>query len=221
MRQNAIAKFDKKTEQITTWDVPAPHNTLRNRVTMLTTPSPQGIVWFVTVGSGRTCWVHGLDSKTGKITSIHVPAFIYGLEVAADGNLFFFSISDGLIGEVNTKTGVTTKYPTPTPDSGPRRGEVTADGKVWFAEFRAGNIGVFDRQTRQIREYPVPIPFADPYDVVMDANGEVWSGGMLSDYVYRLNPSTGNIVKYLLPTVNVNIRRIDVDRSARPNCLGR
>jgi len=37
------------------------------------------------------------------------------------------------------------------------------------------------------------------------------------DGVYRLNPATSKIIKYLLPTVNVNIRRIDVDRSPTPN----
>lgn len=216
MRQNAIAKFDKKTEKITTWNVPAPHNTLRTRVTMLTTPSAAGMVWFVTVGSSPTSWVHGLDSKTGKITSYHVPAFIYGLEATADGNLFFFSIRDGVIGEVDTKTGKTTLFQPPTAASGPRRGEVAADGRVWFGEFRGGNIGMFDRQSQTFREWPLPVPFADPYDVVADANGDVWTGGMLTDYVFRLNPATGEVTKFLLPTVNVNIRRIDVDRSAKP-----
>jgi streptogramin lyase len=217
MRQNAIVKFDKKTERLTMYHTPAPHNTLNNRITMLTTPSPQGKVWWVTVGTSRKAWVHGLDIKSGEIKSIEVPAFIYGLEAAPDGNLFFFSLSDGVIGEVDTTTGETTLHKPPTPNSGPRRGEIAADGKVWFAQFRAGRIGMFDRATSVIKEWVLDVPYADPYDVVLDRHGDVWAAGMLTDYVFRLNPDTGQITKYLAPTVNMNVRRIDVDGGERPS----
>jgi streptogramin lyase len=216
MRQNAILKFDKQSEQITTYHTPAPHNTLHNRITMLTTPSPDGMVWWVTVGSSPTAWVHGLNTKTGDIKSIDVPAFIYGLEATAEGNLVFFSLAGGVMGEIDTRTGVTTLHQPPTPNSGPRRGEVAADGRVWFAEFRAGNIGMFDPETQAIQEWPLGVPYADPYDVDLDARGHVWSGGMLTDYVFRLDPASGEVTKYLAPTVNMNVRRIVVDRAPQP-----
>jgi streptogramin lyase len=53
--------------------------------------------------------------------------------------------------------------------------------------------------------------------VVVDAKGDVWTAGMLTDYVFRLNPETGKITKFLAPTINMNVRRIDVDRSAQPS----
>ncbi len=217
MRQNAIVKFDKKTEKLTMYHTPAAHNTLHNRITMLTTPSPAGKVWWVTVGTSRTAWVHGLDIKSGEIKSIEVPAFIYGLEAASDGNLFFFSLADGVIGEVDTTTGKTTLHKPPTPNSGPRRGEIGQDGKVWFAQFRAGRIGMFDRATSAIKEWVLDVPYADPYDVVLDRHGDVWAAGMLTDYVFRLNPQSGQITKYLAPTVNMNVRRIDVDGAEKPS----
>ena len=193
MRQNMIVKFDKKTEKLTTWHTPKEHNTIHNRITMLTTPSADGKVWWVTVGSARTAWVHGLDQKTGEIRSIHVPAFIYGLEALHDGNLVFFSLSDGVVGEVNTKTGETTLFKPPTPNSGPRRGEVDSQGRVWFAQFRAGKVGTLDRKTGVISEWPLGVPYADPYDVDLDRDGNVWTAGMLTDYVFKLNPNTGAV----------------------------
>ena len=217
MRQNAIVKFDKKTEKMTMWHTPKEHNTLHNRITMLTTPTADGKVWWVTVGSSPTAWVHGLDVKTGAIKSIHVPAFIYGLESTPDGNLVFFSLANGVVGEIDTTTGVTTLHKPPTPDSGPRRGEVDEQGRVWFAQFRAGKVGLLDRTTKAIKEWTMPVRYADPYDVVVDAKGDVWTAGMLTDYVFRLNPETGKITKFLAPTINMNVRRIDVDRSAQPS----
>jgi virginiamycin B lyase len=216
MRQNMIVKFDKKTEKLTTWHTPKEHNTIHNRITMLTTPTADGKVWWVTVGSARTAWVHGLDQKTGEIRSIHVPAFIYGLEALLDGNLVFFSLSDGVVGEVNTKTGETTLFKPPTPNSGPRRGEVDSQGRVWFAQFRAGKVGTLDRKTGVISEWPMGVPYADPYDVDLDRNGNVWTAGMLTDYVFKLDPNTGAVTKYLAPTVNMNVRRIAVDKGEKP-----
>lgn len=216
MRQNAIIKFDQRTEQTTVYHTPKEHNTIHNRITMLTTPSADGKVWWVTVGSSPTATVHGLDIKTGDIKSIHVPAFIYGLEATADGNLVFFSLAGGVVGEIDTKSGKTTIHKPPTPNAGPRRGEVAEDGLVWFAEFRAGNIGMLDRATKAIKEWPLGVPYADPYDVVLDRHGDVWTAGMLTDYVFRLNPRTGKVTKFLAPTVNMNVRRIDVDRAERP-----
>ncbi len=39
---------------------------------------------------------------------------------------------------------------------------------------------------------------------------------MATDYIFRLDPETGTVTKHLLPTVNTNIRRIDVDNSTTP-----
>jgi streptogramin lyase len=217
MRQNVIIKFDKKTEKMTMWHTPKEQNTIHNRITMLTTPTADGKVWWVTVGSSPTAWVHGLDQKTGEIKSIHVPAFIYGLEATPDGNLVFFSLAGGVVGEVDTKTGKTTLFKPPTPNSGPRRGEVDSEGRVWFAEFRAGNIGLLDRKSGSIKEWPLGVRYADPYDVDIDKHGNVWTAGMLTDYVFKLNPSTGTVTKYLAPTVNMNVRRIVVDKADKPS----
>ena len=37
---------------------------------------------------------------------------------------------------------------------------------------------------------------------------------MSTDLVYRLNPSTGEFMQYLLPTLGANIRKVDADSSA-------
>jgi hypothetical protein len=39
---------------------------------------------------------------------------------------------------------------------------------------------------------------------------------MHTDFVFRLNPETGEVIEYLMPTLEVNVRRIDVDNSTNP-----
>jgi len=38
---------------------------------------------------------------------------------------------------------------------------------------------------------------------------------MLTDLVTRLNPKTGEMIQYLLPTLGANIRRADVDNATK------
>ena len=49
--------------------------------------------------------------------------------------------------------------------------------------------------------------------MVADKAGFVWAGGEETDFVTRLNPKTGEMVDYVLPNYNVNIRRVDVNNS--------
>jgi streptogramin lyase len=37
-----------------------------------------------------------------------------------------------------------------------------------------------------------------------------------TDLILRLDPRTGQFIEYMLPTVNANIRHIDVDNSSNP-----
>ncbi|OLD58175.1 MAG: hypothetical protein AUI83_04405 [Armatimonadetes bacterium 13_1_40CM_3_65_7] len=88
--------------------------------------------------------------------------------------------------------------------------------QLWFGEYYAGQLGMFDTRTKQFKEWSPPIPWNGLYPVAVDRNGEAWSGGMSTDYVYRLSPVTGEWTEYLLPTWAGEIRHIDVDNSTAP-----
>ena len=175
----ALMKFDKRTEQMSFYTPPPPLG-LRSTVSQiaLSSHAPTKWIWF----KGQKYF--GLDLHSNQVTrELDIPGGAYGIEQAADGTLFSFSMGGGVIGELNPTTGESGVYPTPTPDSGPRRGEVDAKDRVWFAEYYAGNIANFDRATKQIKEWPMLVPFADPYDVTVDdKRNEVWTGGMVTDY---------------------------------------
>ncbi len=113
-----------------------------------------------------------------------------------------------------------TRFATPTPNSGPRRGHVDSQDRLWFAEYRGNNIGMFDTKTDQFKEYAAPTPWTNPYDAVLDNAGYAWAGGMSNDHVVRVNTKSGETTDYLLPRTT-NVRRVNVDNSTNPaNILG-
>ena len=76
---------------------------------------------------------------------------------------------------------------------------------------------MFDPKTTEFNEWDLRTPYAGVYDADIDKAGDVWSGGMHTDYLYRLDPDTGEVTKYLLPSVNVNIRNMGgVDNRTTP-----
>ncbi len=219
MYQAAVAKLDKKTGKVTTYRLPEQFDNPRVQIGMIDPRHSHidGKVWF---SEGGTRTFFRLDPETG--TFEHIEPFkhvargthgAYGIASDQGNNLWFMDFADRNIGKTD-KTGATTIYPVPTPQSRPRRGHMTADGRLAFAEFNADRVGIFDIKTETVQEWPTPQHFA-PYDAVLDRNDELWSGGMNADRILRLNTRTGESVAYLLP-MSTNVRRVFVDNSTTP-----
>ena len=217
--QGGVAKFDKKTEKVTAWGVP--EELLAGGVNVRTgmvSVARDGTVW---TKSNQNEKLYKLDTETNQWTSSPLPKGMgwYGMAVNSVGNVYVFSIGKGAVGELDVSAGKRefVVYPTPTPNSGSRRGATDLQGRAWFAEFYSGKIGMFDPKTKAIREWDASTePYAGSYDVVPDKNGEAWAGGMHSDRIYRVNSTSGQVTAYLLPDLGTNIRRMDVDNSTTP-----
>jgi streptogramin lyase len=231
--QGGVARFDKKTEKVTTWSIPPEFNNARARTSFLAI-AHNGTVWFDDTVNRR---MFLLDPVTGKIAaypaypgwSPPVPDmgiggrgkepqghFMYGVGVDSRGAGYWADMAGGNIAVIDSKTGKVALYPTPTVNSGPRRLHIDSEDRLWFGENYALKIGLFDIRTKQFKEWDDPTPWDAPYDAVCDKAGYVWTGGMTTDLVTRLNPKTGEITQYLLPSPGVNIRRVEVDDSTTP-----
>jgi virginiamycin B lyase len=225
--QGGVAKFDKKTENVTSYPIPKENDNVYTRTSFIAI-GRDGRVWFDDTFN-RMMYI--LDPTTGKMTGypaypgwkwdLETPGrlgfgpngekedhFMYGVAVDSKGTGYWGDTSNRNIGAMDPETGKTTLYPTPTPNSGPHRIEMADGDQLWFAEINAGKIGNFDTNTMKFREWAVPTPHDEPYGVSADKSGYVWAGGTPTDFVTRLNPKTGEMVPYLLPTSNVNIRRV-------------
>ena len=213
-----IAKFDQKTEKFQVWSLPPELNGDHVQINQV---SPNrhhvdGKVWFQDAG---TYTILRLDVRSGKIEAFEpykIPRpNVYDVIPDAQNNGYVLPLGSDEIVRIDAKTGSMTRYKTPTPGSGPRRGMMDSQGRLWFGENRADRIGMFDTRTERFQEWLAPTPGAWPYDVTLDRNGDVWSGGEYNDRILRLDPATGQFIEYLLPR-QTNVRRVFVDNATTP-----
>ncbi len=216
--QAAVARFDPKTEKFTLFPVPPERNKDYVQTTEVepTHSDVDGKVW---VEDSGTYSIYRVDIKTGAYEVFQpfpIPSpNIYDISSDAQNNLYFTVFGRGDIGRVDAKTGRIETWPTPTPNSSPRRGSLDANGRMWFGEFQANKVGMFDTNTHTFREWSPPTPWYYPYDAVVDRAGNVWVGSMMADRVERLDPGSGTFTEYLLPR-HTNMRRSFVDERAAP-----
>jgi virginiamycin B lyase len=223
MMQGTLVKFDPKTEKFQSWGSPTFLARDEARIAMVapTQAHLDGKIW---IGGDNE---YQVDMATGQWTAIDYrkgqPAGAkdhgsYGVAADSHNNFYGMELNGDNIIKVDAKTLVPTYYPTPTPNSGPRRGHFDNQDRLWFAENRGQNIAMFDAKTGKIQEWKIPTPYSTPYDAMFDGSLYAWTGGMANDHVSRLNVKTGEIVDYLLPS-ETNIRRVDLDKSVTPSQL--
>jgi hypothetical protein len=75
------------------------------------------------------------------------------------------------------------------------------------------NDDLIETAKKEFKEWPVPTPWVGPYPAKKNKNADGWTAEMSTDLILRLDPRTGKFTEYVLPTVNANIRHIDMDNS--------
>ena len=180
---------------------------------------PRGTVWYLDKG------LHALDMKTGDVKHFEVPEGTdddtYDMETDGKGRSIMNLWRLGRVGVFDPATERWETYPTPTPGSGPRRGQIDARGRAWMTLYWAGRVAMFDPETRKVTEFPVipghapyTPPFPSPYSLAVDdKNQTVWTNDFNSGRIYRLDARTGASTEYLMPEP-YEIRDLTVDENA-------
>ena len=191
---DVLVKFDVKTKQI----VPVPD--FRSSQFLAT---GDGNIWTAQ-GSGfarvnpKTMTVEAQFDWTKAPNKPEDACCSYQGVVDAKGNAYMGA--NNYVVAVDGKTGAMKFIPIPTKFSLPRRGRMDSQGRYWFAQYFGDRIGMFDSRTEQVQEWPVRT-YSTPYTVsVPDRNGYVYAASNMSERVIRLDPPTGEIVEYLMPT---------------------
>ena len=97
---------------------------------------------------------------------------------------------------------------------GPRRMSADARGDYVYAGlYWAGGIAQIDARTKTfVKIHSLPeLRWAQPYKPIADKNHMVWFSNSAADILGQLNPNTGKIILYPLPTRGTNSRHLAVD----------
>ncbi len=221
MYQGALAKFDRKTEQIKTYSLPPQWNDDAAQPNMLgMRDDVDGKIWTDSAGHYD---IFRLDVKTGTYEHFEpmkqLPdsrrGTIYGIDSDSHNNLYFTDFATDYIGRIDEKSGKVDWFQTPTANSRPRRIRTDAQDRAYFGEYQGNKIGMLDPETGKITEWPLSIPWSGPYYVTWDKSGNLYTGGMTTDRLSKIDPKTGEDIEYLMPR-DTNMRRVFADNSTTP-----
>jgi streptogramin lyase len=205
----ATLRFDPKTEQFTSW--PSGGGMFGM--------DPQDGVWSVR-DEGE---LSRLDTKTGAVKEYKLPAVdgIYDHEVDSKGRSIINVWDEGKFRLFDPKTEKFTDHPTPTPQSGPRRGDMDSHDRQWVGLYWAGRLAVFDPNKGETKEFalvpdskPFGPPFPAPYSAAVDDKNQfVWTSDFNSSRIYRFDMKTEKTTEYFTP-LPYEVRDLTVDKTA-------
>jgi len=191
----ALTKFNPKTQEL---------STMEGVGTQFMTIGPDGKIW--------AGWTR-VNPQTMKVEASYdwekspdIPAgyhrqYIDLTVVNSKGDPYAPDIGgSGIIG-IDAATGHAKFWPVPTPRSSPRRGRMDSQDRFWFAEYTGDKIGMFDTRSEKFQEWALPQKYTTPYCVsAPDKDGYVYATSGMAERLIRLNPKTGEIVEYQVPT---------------------
>ncbi|MDP6517631.1 MAG: carboxypeptidase regulatory-like domain-containing protein [Alphaproteobacteria bacterium] len=203
-----IVVFDPRTE---TWDpimTRCDTHTLRLDL--------NGRYWL----SGNLNMLCMYDPATGEERQIALPqtfegfgGFLYGIDVAPDGTVWFSEPFSNHFGRYDPATDTVTQWEVAAPGYGPRRLRTDSKGNVWLP-LVSGHLGKFDPATESFSFWETPGPKrAVPasgddyhYNLFVDRTGNagkkdtVYIAGTNSDSMIAFDPETETFASFRNPT---------------------
>ena len=208
---NGTVKYEPKTGKFTPWAAG------KNMFGLDT----DGNVWYFP----KNGFIAKLDTSSEELkqTVFEIPKNkgIYDMDTDSKGRTDLYIWRDSKIGIFDPATKQYAEYQTPTPMSGPRRGQIDGKDRLWAAEFYAGQLAMFDPDKKLIKEFPLvngakpyTAPYAEPYSASVDNKHEiVWTNDFSSSRLYRIDMNSGQSTEYLTPS-NYEMRDLKVDQTA-------
>ena len=165
----------------------------------------EGHVWHTDDGGP----LFEIDTATGEITEHPIPTNdgVYDMDTDSQGRTLINIWRNAKIGMFNPETKAYSEFPTPTPESGPRRGEIDAQDRLWVALYYAGRVARFDPNTGEIKEFPLipgteafAPPHTAPYSTAVDNEHQfVWTTDFYSNRIFRIDMNTEEVTEYFMP----------------------
>jgi virginiamycin B lyase len=141
--------------------------------------------------------------RTGdEVIAAHdeINAIPYGIAATPDGKIWFSQFNSRRIGNFDKRTKRFKMIDTPF--GAPRRFRSDSKGNLWIPSYAEGNIYKYDPAADKFTRFDLPTGKGDAvYALAVDPRDDtVWACGSNSDTMMHLDPTTGNVVTYQLPS---------------------
>jgi len=198
--------------------------------------APDGNVWYTDFGE---LFISKFDPRTLKLTEYPVrqfkaeaPVGNLSLEFDTTGTLWFDTMYQGALGNLDPKTGDIKYYPLPSEWNDERvqlnfvglRHDV--DGKVWTKSVGTEHIYRLDLQSGKWERFhptdQLPVDKLPPgmrrygiYQVISDSKNNLWMAEFTVGYLGKIDAKTLQVTWYPLPTPLARARRMEIDAADR------
>jgi streptogramin lyase len=185
----------------------------------------QGGGEYLQVDVDGTVWYGGLnhfDPKTGLFDKYRLTGGkiipVSSMVFDSNGDLWLSELSSGGLAKWDRKTDQISWWDVPILRSRPYGITVDHNDKIWFAQYHNSAIASFDPKTQEFRSYPLTkdVP-TNIRRTNADSRNFIWAatwghphpeeGGSL----FRLDPSTGDVVEHKLGIAYANPYDSDID----------
>lgn len=176
----------------------------------------EGNVWATGITAN---WIVQLEPSTRKTTEYPVPkgSSPYGLAIGGDHRVWYAAEVGNLVGRLDPATGRITYYNVPTAKSEVRGMAADAEGNLWVAATESGKLLKVDFRNGIFTEFNPPSQDSGPYSVDVDTKRNlIWFSEIYADKIARFDPQTNTFIEFPLPSSDLDVRRIEIDRS-NPN----
>jgi virginiamycin B lyase len=188
-----------------TYELPGP-----NRMPFSGAPDKDGIVWIPYFGPANQ--IGRLNPATGEVQEFRVPftgtAGVHSAVPAPDGSVWLAEQGSNRLGRWDPETRKITEYQDDNPPGRPgskHTVRIDSQGNVWST----GNpLTRFDPKTEKFTHFP-EVPWA--YGIALGKDGSPWFAEFSPDgQIGKVDPETGKVTKYAVPTPKAWPRRIEV-----------
>jgi virginiamycin B lyase len=176
----------------------------------------EGNVWATGLVAN---WIVKLDPHARKTTEYPVPkgSAPYGLAIGGDHRVWYAAEVGNLVGRLDPANGRLTEYDLATAKSDIRGMAADGEGNLWVAANESGKLLKVDYRNGNFTEFTPPSPNPGPFAIDVDTmRNLVWISEISADKLARFDPRSGAFVEFPLPSADLDVRRIEVDRS-NPN----
>ncbi|WP_246828936.1 hypothetical protein [Synechococcus sp. PCC 7502] len=184
---NAIRRFDRKTYEVKTFQLPPfPHTMGYGN---LNTPvfDGKGILWF----TAQNGYYGRLDPRTGDMKIFSAPQGFgpYGMTATPAGEVWYTSLAGNYIARIDQKTYLPEVFPIPDDRAnGSRRIWSDSKGSIWITTWGNGVLMRLNPQTKIWDSFKLPGLGPRGYSTYVDNQDRVWSSDFGTNSIHLFDP---------------------------------
>jgi virginiamycin B lyase len=196
-------RVDPATKEVKVWPLPPERTDAQLNTAAF---DGKGRIWF----TGQAGIYGRLDPKTGDIKVLDGPkgSGPYGMTATSKGDIWFVSLANSYLANVDAETGAATVYEPPSKDRGTRRVWSDSKAPLWISEWTSGNVSVYDPASKAWRQWKLPGEDPHTYAVWVDPDDNVWLSEWTANAVVRFDPGLEIFESFASDRPEANVRQM-------------